>query len=146
MTKHNQILLLAFIFVSMMQAQNFKEFQWKNRILVIETTSENNWVYQNQLLALKEKISALSERKLIIFEIINQQFKISTPINLAQNGIWHTLNENYKSECTEENEFSIALIGLDGSLKLQQHSLLLTEVLFKTIDVMPMRRNEITNR
>uniref|UniRef100_UPI00404A214B DUF4174 domain-containing protein n=2 Tax=Flavobacterium sp. TaxID=239 RepID=UPI00404A214B len=142
----NKIIVLAVLFINMMQSQNFKEFRWKNRILVIETTNQDNPLYQKQLLVLKDKISELSERKLVIFEIVNQQFKKSTSDSLNQNGNWQNLDKNYKTKCIEDNEFSISLIGLDGNLKLQQNDLLLTKYLFEIIDVMPMRRNEIRNR
>ena len=142
----NKIIVLAVLFINMMQSQNFKEFRWKNRLLVIETTNQDNPLYQKQLLVLKDKISELSERKLVIFEIVNQQFKKSTPDNLNQNENWQNLDKNYKTKCSEDNEFSISLIGLDGNLKLQQNDLLLTKDLFEIIDVMPMRRNEIRNR
>ena len=128
------------------QAQNFKEFQWKNRILVIETTNQDNPLYQKQLLLLKDKTTELSERKLVIFEIVNQQFKKSAPDSLNQNDNWKNLNKNYKTTCSENDEFSISLIGLDGNLKLQQNNLLLTKDLFEIIDAMPMRRSEIRNR
>ena len=43
----------------------------------------------------------------------------------------------------ENENFEVILIGLDGGIKLQQTEILIKKDLFRIIDTMFMRRNEI---
>ena len=45
----------------------------------------------------------------------------------------------------KKEHFEIILIGLDGRIKRQQTEILTEEDLFKIIDTMPMRKNEMKN-
>ena len=50
-----------------------------------------------------------------------------------------------KNILDQNNDFEVILIGLDGGIKLRQDQTLLKQDLFRIIDAMPMRRNEIRN-
>lgn len=52
----------------------------------------------------------------------------------------------YKEYKKTDAGFEVILLGLDGGVKLRQNELLQLEKLYGTIDVMPMRRQEIKRK
>jgi hypothetical protein len=135
---------LIFFSTIHMQAQNLLQHQWKNRLLVIHTSERTNETYEQQLEILRDKAEELEERKLLVYRVHKNRYAEG----LAKTPTWkladNTKSSKYYAPVSEP--FEITLIGLDGGVKMRQNALLHTDKLFSTIDVMPMRRQEIDNK
>ena len=134
------VLILSLNSTSIM-AQDLSKHQWKHRVLLVLSSSENNSSYQQQIDSLKTNLKGLDERKLVIYQVVKDHFKIG--FNDVEWKISSSLYEQYKKETSD---FEIILIGLDGGIKLRQTSFLSNKKLFGIIDVMPMRRQEINTK
>jgi len=119
-----KLLLFFFVFsiasITNAQAQQLKKYQWKNRIIILESVSIENTNFQKQLKALDAHHKGIKERKIIVIQSINQTFEIKP-----------------------KNRFQIRLIGLDGSIKMESNNFIPVTNIFNTIDAMPMRQTEL---
>lgn len=139
------LLTLICFFPKTVSAQNLKQHQWQYRVLILKTNSTQSKTYKTQIIELKNASEELCERKLILYQVVGETYELTdftgTPLKkLGQ------ISESFKkSYLNSEEDFEIRLIGLDGGTKLHQYKLLDTNELFKIIDVMPMRRAELSN-
>lgn len=118
--------------------QQISDYQWKNRLVVLLTDSQDSQMYQLQLKDLKTDLQGLKERKILVITLTpNYQ------ITGIDNGIEQKAVLNFKKLKKETDGFEVILVGLDGYIKLQQSKLLTHQELFAQIDRMPMRRDEI---
>jgi hypothetical protein len=141
--KHIITLLNIFAMTTLnINAQDLQKYKWENRLVLIFAENENQEVYQNQLKELKSSKEGLTDRKILIYQILPEKFKIG--LTLETN--WEKSNKLFDNIINDDTQFKVVLIGLDGGIKLQQNELLSTEKLFVTIDKMPMRRIEIKNK
>lgn len=133
-------LLLIFLPLLMSaNAQQFPEFKWKNRIVVIMAESENSDLVKTQLELLQAKPDGMNERKLVVCLVLPKKYGI---VN-GEAIMWFENKEYHKLLNPDDLEFKIELIGLDGRVKLNTTELLTTEALFAKIDSMPMRQQEL---
>jgi hypothetical protein len=116
-------------------SQDFSKHKWENRLVIIYSQDIDNSLYQKQLEELNNFKEGLLERKILVYHILPEIYKIG----LDTDNEWKK-NSYFKSK---KNNFEIVLIGLDGSIKHSQKELLTAEKLFGIIDQMPMRRIEI---
>lgn len=138
MTKIIFFCIFSFVFSS--YSQDVKKHKWENRVLLVFTHKKNDEIFNKQISNLLKEKKGLTERKLIIYQFVKDQYSI----NFDSKWLLSSLKKNkYK---TESENFKVVLIGLDGGIKLEQTSLLSTKKLFTIIDGMPMRRNEIRNK
>jgi hypothetical protein len=118
--------------------QQISDYQWKNRLVVLLTDSQDSELYQLQLKDLKTDLPGLEERKILVITL--------TP-NYQITGIDNEIKKkaalNYSKLKKETDGFEVILVGLDGYSKLRQSKLLSHQELFAQIDRMPMRRDEI---
>jgi len=119
-------------------SQDLDKHKWNNRLLLISTLDHKNTTYQKQLLELKKENKALKERKLLVYHLRPNQFKKGL---YTKN--WKNMPKDFENYLSKNKAFEIILIGLDGGIKLRQSHFLSHESLFATIDVMPMRRQEL---
>ena len=122
-------------------SQNIASHQWEHRVLLILTDNKDDVTIQNQIKELQTQKSGLAGRKLIIYQVKKQQYK-----NGLKPGDWKKSTKLYKTYKSNNAAFEVILIGLDGGIKLRQNHLLSCEELFKTIDVMPMRKAELKRK
>ncbi|MFC4268429.1 DUF4174 domain-containing protein [Polaribacter marinivivus] len=138
MTKIIFFCIFSFVFSS--YSQDVKKHKWENRVLLVFTHIKNDEIFNKQISNLLKEKKGLTERKLIIYQFVKDQYSI----NFDSKWLLSSLKKSkYK---TESENFKVVLIGLDGGIKLEQTSLLSTKKLFTIIDGMPMRRNEIRNK
>lgn len=136
------ILITLFIFkTSPLMGQNIASYKWENRLLFIITDDSESPIYINQINELRRCNKDFTERKLLIYQIKKESYKIG----LRNDTKWKKSSKLYKNYKKTTAPFEILLIGLDGGIKLQQTSLLKCKSLFETIDVMPMRQSELNN-
>lgn len=127
--------------IAAMTAQNFLKHQWQHRILVIQFDEVNQQNYTAQLHDLRINNSGLTERKLIVYQFCDDQYRMG----VDKESEWRKADPSILEEIKKDvdMDFSILLIGLDGGIKLRQSKALTTEELFRIIDSMPMRAREI---
>lgn len=113
--------------------------QWNHRVLLVITSNTYSSTFLQQIEILNNKVDALNERKLIIYQIHPEGFKRG----LKEHSNWIDNQEWYRIYADEYEIFEIQLYGLDGGRKLYQNDLLTIEKLLETIDAMPMRRSEM---
>jgi len=134
-------LLLLFINLSMMNAQDLSQYQWKNRILVIQFDELDQENYKEQIRIFKTHKKGLTERKLIVYQICGDLYKKG----LDERTDWDKADRQFlkRFDREESKDLEVFLIGLDGGIKMRQSEVLTAEDLFGTIDVMPMRKREM---
>jgi len=138
MTKIISFCIFSFVFSS--YSQDVKKHKWENRVLLVFTHKKNDEIFNKQISNLLKEKKGLTERKLIIYQFVKDQYSI----NFDSKWLLFSLKKSkYK---TESENFKVVLIGLDGGVKLEQTSFLSTKKLSIIIDGMPMRRNEIRNK
>jgi len=113
-------------------------YHWQNRIVLI-FAAEDDPMLEKQLELFEKNQGGMDERDLVVFRILRDQ-------------VIQTIGDKYDKKSAEklrnqysvaEGDFSVILIGKDGSKKLQQQEVLGVDKLFATIDAMPMRRREM---
>ena len=118
--------------------QNLNKHRWKDRVLLVISNDSIKQVQQINLL--KKDLEGIKERKLFVY--------ITTPFWMKKNMMnseWERNTCFYEKVKKMKGNFEVALIGLDGGVKLRQTEVLSLEKLFTVIDGMPMRRSEIKN-
>lgn len=122
-----------------LNGQNLKEHQWKNRVVLIITNDLESQLYRSQLSAFSSNSEALKERKLLVYKLLPETYRIEN----GEENAWINDSELYSKYNPNNKSFQIILIGFDGGVKLQQDTFLTTSRLFSAIDAMPMRRAEL---
>lgn len=120
------------------QSQSLRQHQWENRLLLIITKDTTNSQYRDQLAEFEAAAAGLKERKLLRYQILPNAYQLQ-----EEKGDWKDGADLYQRYASEEAEFEILLIGLDGGVKLRQRMVLTCSELFGRIDAMPMRRAEM---
>ncbi|MCO4820646.1 MAG: DUF4174 domain-containing protein [Flavobacteriaceae bacterium] len=147
--KRSIIYKILFVIVGFLctksNGQNLNDHKWTNRVLIVKTSNNDFDKFNEQLNEFKNINKALKERKIVLYKVIQDEF---SSINFINNGL---TNSGKVSEIKMQNilnknrDFEVILIGLDGGIKLKQSEVLFKEDLFRIIDSMPMRENEIKN-
>jgi len=146
MLKHTNITLAIFLSLtglSMAQSKSsvkiLDQYQWENRILLIFADSDSNKQYDNQISELDGHEEGLKDRDLKIFHLFSNA--------LSRSGVQSANQEKtkmlYQEYGIENGDFTVILIGKDGTEKLRTTELLKVEKLFSVIDAMPMRQREM---
>lgn len=125
-------------------SQELSEFKWENRLLVILSTESNNSHSAHQLKEFDDLTQELADRKLRLLKITPdsvQTFDYSIqPIKKAkESGLWSKL-------ASDNTEFEVLLIGLDGGIKFRSKQLVNAQEIFDRIDSMPMRKSELDKK
>ena len=124
--KYIIIILVIFInFESM--AKKISKLNWEKRLVIISFESKNDEIFLSSQKFLSENMCSIEDRNLefIFFE-------------------------NYKNNIFEipnfiKNKLGIWLIGYDGMIKDYSKNDIIFLRLFKLIEAMPMRKNEMKN-
>jgi len=138
------IILCGIMFIKV-NGQNVDKYKWKNRILIVKTSNENDSKYKEQLKEFNKSISELEERKLILFQIVGDKYKTTDYEMLELNNSWEDLKIRNNYIIDDTDDFEVVLIGLDGGVKLKKREVLKKEELYNLIDRMPMRLEELRN-
>lgn len=137
------LILLCITALSMsLNGQNLNQHQWKHRVILIIANATENDNYKAQLEEFDVDSDAFKERKLIIYSILPEHYHLQG----KSTSDWIKGSELYKAYNPKKVAFKVILIGLDGSVKLEQSDILITQKLCSTIDAMPMRRSELRNK
>jgi Domain of unknown function (DUF4174) len=135
--------LLSFMPNQDICAQNFdiKDYIWRKRVLLIFAPDAENDSFKRQLSAVKEVKTGFEERDLVVICIFplsglderNKPFNAANAIKLR------------KKFNVAVDDFKVILLGKDGGAKKTSAQPLDMQQLFRLIDAMPMRRDEVKN-
>lgn len=111
--------------------QKLKELQWKKRVVLLITASNEQADLQEQrAIFLKEKIG-MQQRDIKVIEVQPSQLSDSDKEFIDK-----------KLDALKQ-AFTALLIGKDGGVKVASNTPIAAEKLFATIDAMPMRQQEM---
>ena len=113
------------------------ELQWKNRIVIVFSNTQN--AMHDDMYKLKAKLKAIDERDILWFVIQNKTIKSNYPGELNPK-LYKPISKNFS-----ELGHKVILIGKDGRFKLGLDAIDLKRI-FSTIDAMPMRQQEMRER
>jgi hypothetical protein len=151
MKKRNRYILFLFCLVGMtmtvgigeaVDAIDLREYQWKNRLLMVFAPSAQDARYQKLAEELESQMHQVIDRDLLVFHVFDigqsrvNQTGISEP---AVKGL-------QKHFSITSRQFTVVLVGKDGGEKLRRESAVDLDGVFSLIDSMPMRQREIRER
>ncbi len=138
--------ILGMLMLLNLNGQDMEKYKWQNRILIIKTSNKEDPKYLEQIKEYNNSNVALKERKLLLFEIVGDSYRMTDYQKLTDESQWQSLSDLDESIFDELAEFEVVLIGLDGGVKLKETEVLKKEDLFSIIDSMPMRLREIRQK
>ena len=101
--------------------------QINERQILIFGSDEQPLLVQQQLALFSKEDAGMKERQIKIIVVKK----------------YESLSKKY---AVKQGDFTVILIGKDGSEKFRTHELFTTEKLFSLIDAMPMRRAEMNQK
>jgi len=119
-----------------MTSQDFREFKWKKRILLLIDTKNDLNTRNLQLSKFNARYNEMKERDLVLFVYNGKEV-------LDRDGMLTNINPD---NLTYGEFQGIILIGKDGGVKFRKKYLVEANEVFDLIDQMPMRRAEMKNR
>ncbi|SNR79127.1 protein of unknown function [Maribacter sedimenticola] len=137
MRLHHLLLILSALFhIHMINAQTIKDFQWKNRILILSSNAANTSSVDQAIQKINGAQQNVQERDLMVLILNKDKFYTleNELVDLKPVASLNTLNDGY------------ILIGKDGGIKAQEPYPLDLKKLFDLIDSMPMRKSEIKSK
>ena len=121
-----------------LSSADLSPYQWQNRLLLVFAPSPENGAYEEQRRLLENEDAALKDRDLLVFHLFGDAGGLEHPSSIAA-----TLRERY---AVLEGAFEVVLIGKDGGEKERYSGPVEPDVLYKVIDAMPMRRQEMREK
>ena len=67
--------MLGLLSVCFLNAQQLEQHRWQDRVIILVSASFQNDDLQNQMAILKSDLEGLEERKLVAYQIVDQQYK-----------------------------------------------------------------------
>lgn len=126
------------------QGVEFKlsDYQWQHRILLVFAPSTDSSQYRQQMQAWQADAAGTDERDLKVMQILGtgQSQVDGRSLNSASA---ERLRQQFR--ITPE-EFAVILVGKDGTEKQRSQTPIDLATLFRTIDGMPMRQQEMRSR
>ena len=123
-------------------SMDLTQFQWKNRMLFILAQDGNHPLFkdlQSQVVAQKAEVD---DRDLIVFEVPAQG-----PARMNDSTLDRKEADSIRNHfAITGDEFSLILVGKDGGIKLKRMDQVDLREVFKLIDSMPMRQNEMRQK
>lgn len=129
-------LLSTVVYTGQEELRNINQLRWENRIILIYSAGKDNDI-ENKGLFIKYK-DQINERDLIWFII-----KESEVMTNYSNKLSNEFLSNIKNRFPIEGD-KVLLIGKDGDIKAKGAELNLNFI-FRVVDSMPMRQQEIKN-
>ena len=120
-----------FATVAAAHAPDLDALRWNSRVLLLFAPNANNTQLAQQKQMLDSRSAGLKERDLKVFEITGNS----------------DADEQLRNRFhVKADSFAVVLIGKDGSKKLKHSEPADPNDIFKLIDSMPMRKDEIRQR
>lgn len=132
-------LAAAAVSVSLPEAHAMSVYRWKKRPLVVFAPSEEAAAAQRAIVA--QNRAGFAERDMVIVYVIAGS--VTSDLGGGPGLDAGAMRRRYG---VGANEFRALLVGKDGGVKLSQSSPLSAATLFREIDSMPMRQQEMRRR
>lgn len=118
---------------------DFERFQWKKRLLFIfapESTDPFFNTLVNEITARKDDVD---DRDLVVFEILESGVSSMNRNELDPQQA-ASLRRHFK---IPQSTFAVILLGKDGTQKLKRDGRVELDEIFRLVDSMPMRKDEM---
>jgi len=117
-------------------------YQWKNRLLLLFAPSEKDPSYLSIIREIERQTRELLDRDLLIVHVLEKgESRLGKePLNPGQVLF---LKRHFS---IPQGQFVIILVGKDGGEKLRQDRPVELKEVFRIIDAMPMRRQEMEKK
>ncbi|WP_166521624.1 DUF4174 domain-containing protein [Zobellia amurskyensis] len=122
-------------------SQDLDDYKWENRLLFFIAKNNESPSLQKNVRIFTEKDYELTDRDLII--LIMNPTNVFNADGSKSNIKPEQVYERFKLISDYEG---ILLIGKDGGIKLKKQFQVKPEIIFNTIDGMPMRQSELRSR
>ncbi|WP_206607738.1 DUF4174 domain-containing protein [Ferruginivarius sediminum] len=135
-------LLLAAIFTAAFggtAVAGMERFLWEKRPLVMTVPRADNAAYGQQLEVVANHAEGFAERDMVVIAVVgDERVEVDGRLAADLNGgdIRRRLN-------LPQTRFEVVLVGKDGAVKRRSTQAIPANVLFQTIDAMPMRQREM---
>ena len=127
------------MFVNVGARDILQDYLWRNRLVLLFTPTLSDPLYVKQVGLLNTQVSELLDRCLKLIIVPHN----ASPIVDGRIGL-SSSSSFYTKFNVQDDEFTFILVGKDGTVKLKRvNKVVSSEVLFKRIDAMPMRRAEM---
>ena len=134
-------ILMFLLFITMnVFSQNFQQYRWENRLLIIVDYSDDQTKQLQQLALFKKHQEGLADRKLRVFSFSKKGLLKGT----RPSSTWEV--GKLPNRFQTDQPFVLYLVGLDGGIKEIYNQPTALQSIFELIDTMPMRRAEIRQR
>ena len=115
------------------------QLQWKKRPLLVFASQSDARPFEQQIVLLNESQPGLADRDMAIIRVLGNNQATVDGKELTQQSI-----ERLRSEFrVPTDQFTVILVGKDGTEKLRRTEPVSMRDLFELIDSMPMRQREI---
>lgn len=135
-----KVYIIPFLVITVLLISGMNQFKGHRTIYVFTSGQDNDHLYQEAILDLKEHGKEIAERDLVVYTDLPGGGEVTNGETLASEDIAE-LRKQYK---VTKGEFTLILVGKDRTEKLrwanELHSL---QRVFDLIDTMPMRRREM---
>lgn len=117
-------------------------YKWKNRVLLVFAPSDQNTNYQQQVQLFKQHQQGLNERDLLLVTVLEKGTSYSNQ-QVIDTASAAKLRQRFN---INDNDFRVVLVGKDGGAKRQDSTVVQAETIFREIDAMPMRQQEMRQK
>jgi hypothetical protein len=133
--------MTSFITVS----QTLQKHQWNNRIAIVLSDDLSNPLFQKQITALTNEAAACMDRKLIIYQVLLNNWRLED-FTTETTKEWKSTFTLFDQFMGKSHHFKVVLIGLDGNLKEERTDFFEPQELFSIIDGMSMRKAALRHK
>ncbi|MES1026179.1 DUF4174 domain-containing protein [Gloeocapsa sp. BRSZ] len=120
---------------------NLQSYQWKNRLLLVSAPSENTSEYQQQMQLFSNQTAEFADRDLLLIELFANGTSRINGNTISSEDV-----TQIKQQFNIGNEFSVILVGKDGTAKRRETTPVEPTAIFQQIDAMPMRQQEMRSQ
>ncbi|MEM9482631.1 MAG: DUF4174 domain-containing protein [Cyanobacteria bacterium P01_F01_bin.116] len=119
-----------------------EEYEWQNRVLLVFAPETDNAALVEQTNNLSGMGAGMRARDLVVWQLVNNEpasvnGKLTSEISSQP---------FYDYFSVKGSDFTVILLGKDGTTKLRQTQPVTSHGLFSLIDAMPMRQREMRER
>ncbi|MEM0991652.1 MAG: DUF4174 domain-containing protein [Bacteroidota bacterium] len=139
----NLLILVCFMLCYANVTAQLAKHRWQDRVILVFAAAPTDSLFQQQIQHLEQDMAGLEERDLVIYQLLETQ-AFDPKQQALDKKVVEQLRKKYEAPI---DVFTTILIGKDGGEKLRvKYKILDRELLYATIDAMPMRRAEMKRK
>lgn len=121
---------------------DIERFLWKKRLLLILSPERADPLFNSLVNEISSRRDEVEDRDLVIFEILDSGASKMNSSELEPQKA-ASFRKRFK---IPENTFAVILLGKDGGIKLKRNDHVQLDEIFRLIDSMPMRQEEMRQK